>query len=242
MPVHGFTQHLVAIWLFTMAACLPPAALALSENGPAAADQDISATEEEEAIRWVMMEGAQSMIDTLGQENGFYKDPKYRIPMPEQYRKLEKVLRRIGGAKYADAFLLSLNKTAENSIAEGGPLITNMISEMPVENRNSLINGSNGPIGNYFHGKAATVLLGQFSPIIAKHADKAGLISSMKVMLEKARFVKALHKAKVKLDRMILEHAINLITIAIKLQENRIKSDPLARTNPVVQKVFGRAF
>jgi len=127
MPVHGFTQHLVAIWLFTMAACLPPAALALSENGPAAADQEISDAEEEEAIRWVMMEGAQSMIDTLGQENGFYKDPKYRIPMPEQYRKLEKVLRRIGGAKYADAFLLSLNRTAENAVAEGGPLISSAI-------------------------------------------------------------------------------------------------------------------
>jgi hypothetical protein len=162
--------------------------------------------------------------------------------MPEQYRKLEKALRRMGGAKYAEAFLLSLNRTAENAIAEGGPLITSMISEMPIKDRTSLINSSNGSIGNYFHGKGATVLLGQFSPIIAKQADKVGLISSMNVMQEKARFVKALHKAKVKLERMILEHALSLITAAIKLQENRIKSNASARTNPVVQKVFGRTF
>jgi hypothetical protein len=238
--VHRFTQQLVATGLYLAIACSPAVAFALTDDGLDAVDQPVSAAEEDEAIRWVMVQGAQSMIDRLGQENGLYSDPRYRIPMPEQYRKMEKVLRRVGGAKYADAFLLALNRTAEQAIAEGGPLIIDTINTMPIEDRQSLINGSSGSIGNYFNSKAATILLSQFSPLIAKHADKVGLLDTMDEMLEKARFVKAIHEAKTKLDRMILEHVVLLITAAIKLEEDRIKTNPWSITNPLLQKVFGK--
>lgn len=238
--MRGFTQQLVAIGLYLAIACSPAVAVVPGEDGQDAVELPVSAAEEEEAIRWIMVEGAQSMIDRLGQENGLYKDPRYRIPMPEQYRKLETVLRRLGGARYADAFLLALNRTAERAIAEGGSLIVETIKTMPIENRQSLINGSNGAIGNYFHNKAATVLLSQFSPIIAKHADKVGLMDTMDEMLEKARFVKTIHKFKTKIDQMILKHVVLLITAAIKLEEDRIKTNPWSITNPLLQKVFGK--
>jgi hypothetical protein len=238
--VHGFIQQFAAIGLCLAVAWSPAVAVAPSEDGLDAVDPPVSAAEQDEAIRWVMVEGAQSMIDRLGQENGLYSDPRYRIPMPEQYRKMEKVLRRVGGAKYADAFLLALNRTAEQAIAEGGPLIIDTINTMPIEDRQSLINGSSGSIGNYFNSKAATILLSQFSPLIAKHADKVGLLDTMDEMLERARFVKTIHKFKTKIDRLILEHVVLLISAAIKLEEDRIKTDPWSITNPLLQKVFGK--
>ena len=64
-----------------------------------------------EALTKGITKGAQSASRT----DGYFKNPKIRIPLPPELENVERTLRQIGLGKEVDNFILTLNRGAENA-------------------------------------------------------------------------------------------------------------------------------
>mgnify|MGYP003573135791 CR=1 FL=1 len=59
--------------------------------------------------------GTGNAVQTVSQTNGYFKNPKIRIPLPENVTKVEKLLRATGFGGQVDQFELSMNRAAERA-------------------------------------------------------------------------------------------------------------------------------
>ncbi|MGE5583319.1 MAG: DUF4197 domain-containing protein, partial [Bacillota bacterium] len=59
--------------------------------------------------------GSENAVNSSGKVDGFFGNPKIKIPMPEKLQKVEQGLRKVGAGKMADDFILSMNRAAEQA-------------------------------------------------------------------------------------------------------------------------------
>lgn len=76
-----------------------------------------------QAERERLLRNAEQALARLGRTGGYYNDPRVRIGMPPALREAEKLLRRLGGKKETEAFILAMNQTAETLMAQAAPLV-----------------------------------------------------------------------------------------------------------------------
>lgn len=81
---------------------------------PAAAGiADISNTDATNGLRQALTDGTAAAIQLLGKENGYFANPKVKIPLPPALKQVESGLRMMGMKKKADELVLSMNRAAE---------------------------------------------------------------------------------------------------------------------------------
>jgi hypothetical protein len=66
-------------------------------------------------LKQALEQGTGRAVQALGRSDGFFADARVRIPVPERLRAVEKGMRRLGQERYADEFILSLNRAAQGS-------------------------------------------------------------------------------------------------------------------------------
>ena len=63
--------------------------------------------------------GTGKAVETVSAPDGFYNNPKIKIPLPGAVQKVEKALRLVGYGETVDAFELSMNRAAEKATPQG---------------------------------------------------------------------------------------------------------------------------
>ena len=95
-----------------------PAALAWSQ--PAAAQLDrISNKEAVAALKAALDKGARQAVSSLGRTDGFFGNPRGKIPLPESLQKAEGGMRRLGMGRYADELGLTMNRAGVTRLCRG---------------------------------------------------------------------------------------------------------------------------
>ena len=69
-------------------------------------------------LKEALSNGTQSAINNLGRTDGFFKNPKVRIPMPESLEKVEKALRKLKQDKTADELETYKDKEATGILTQ----------------------------------------------------------------------------------------------------------------------------
>lgn len=64
-----------------------------------------------EGLKEALQVGTGNAVEIASQLNGYYQNPKIRIPLPGAVQKIEGVLRTVGYGNQVDAFELSMNRT-----------------------------------------------------------------------------------------------------------------------------------
>jgi hypothetical protein len=86
--------------------------------------------------------GAKNGVTNVSKVDGYFGNQLIKIPMPENIKRTEKVLRKVGFHKEADAFILSMNKAAEKAAPQALSIFTDAVKEMTIPDAVKILHGN----------------------------------------------------------------------------------------------------
>jgi hypothetical protein len=225
-------------------------------------EREVSEEEITEALKDALKLGVRESVTTLGKENGFYKSEEFKIEMPEGNGKLVELFLEVGGQKKIDAFILSMNRSAEKAIPETLDIFIKAIVNMSVNDAKNILMGGENSATLYFKENTESALISVITPVIKKAMEEANVETTYKILhetylqldslLSKNETVNTIlsffsevtkiEKPKMLTYNEVIEHVLHKSLFALfKTVENReikIREDVRERTTELLQRVF----
>lgn len=213
----------------------PSSSSAVSAAASALSDEDVV-----KGLKEALSKGAKQAVADLGKDGGYLNNLDVKIPLPDELKKVEKLLRGLGQEKYADQFVATLNHAAEKAVPEAAVLLSDSISQMSLADAKAILKGPEDAATQYFRKTSEAKLKERFLPIVQTATDQAGVTSAYKKLIQKAGpAAKLLGNEATDLDGYVEGRAVDGLFRMIAAEEKRIRADPLARTTDLLKKVFG---
>ena len=191
-------------------------------------------------LKEALSNGTQSAINNLGRTDGFFKNPKVRIPMPESLEKVEKTLRKLKQDKTVDEFILSMNRAAEQAVPEAASIFSDTIRSMSFDDTRDILQGPEDAATQYFKHYSGARIEEKMLPIVKKSTNAAGITAKYKNMVDKMGTLSSLvDKKSLDIDRYVTRKALEGLFKMLAAEEKLIRNDPAARTTTLLKKVFG---
>jgi hypothetical protein len=210
-----------------------------SAGGRESGRVDLDPEAQVQAIHQAMGQAADRAINTLGRPDGYYGNPKVRIPLPESLSRLERGMRRLGLERYIDEVSLSMNRAAEAAVPVAKPVLLAAVREISPGDAMGIIRGDADAATRYFREHTEAQLAVRLKPIVAEATARAGVTASYKRLLKKAAFLdKSADAAHLDLDAYVTREALAGLYLMMAEEERRIRHDPLARTTDLLKKAF----
>jgi hypothetical protein len=189
-------------------------------------------------LKEALTQGISKGADALSQADGYFKNPKIKIPFPPDAQKMEKSLRDIGMGKDVDEFILTLNRGAEDAAKQAKPIFVDAIKKMTITDVMTILKGQPDAATQYLKKTTNAQLQAQFKPVIKASLDKVGATKHYKDLAtayDKIPFVK---KVNPDLEAYTTDLAIQGLFYTIAQEEKEIRANPVARTTDLMKKVF----
>lgn len=206
--------------------------------------------------------GTKYAINTLGGE-GFLKSSLVKIPLPKSLQSVASLASKVGGEKYVNDFVKTLNMAAGEAVPKTAPIFSKAIQSMSVKDATKLINGEKNSITSYFKTKTSTQLVEVVKPIVEKAtasndltryytalvgASKGGSSLVDGELLSKAKGVASafgvgedtLPMSGEDLNTYVTRKTIDGMFTMIAKEEEKIRANPLSYSSGLIQKVFGK--
>jgi hypothetical protein len=227
------------IFFLVLAGCLPLEQLA--RESPDLTGSNPTKNEVATALRQALEQGVRRSVAQLGRTDGFYADNQVRIPLPADLQKAEKLLRKLGQGKYADQFVLSLNRAAEQAVPEAVNILTDAVRRMTIQDAVSIVRGSDNAATEYFRNASGATLTARFKPIVGNATRAVGVTKAYKTMLQKTGGLaeQFLSPEALDLDGYITARAVDALFLYIAAEEAKLRRDPLSRSTELLREVFG---
>jgi hypothetical protein len=210
-------------------------------------------------LKQALKKGVSYGIKTLGSKDGYLKH--FKIPLPKNLQKGEKIIRKLGGGKMADDLINSMNKAATQAAPKTAKIFLSAIDKLTIKDSKKILMGSNNEATKYFEKHTTKSLASMIKPIVkqsmkdnkvATYYDKANGFynSKAKGYLQNNKITSLAKKFGVnkyipqssdtKLDDYVTKKAIAGLFKMIATKEKDIRKNPIAQTTSLLKKVFGK--
>jgi Protein of unknown function (DUF4197) len=214
--------------------------LSLLLSAASAADlSGFTKTDATTALRTALTQGATKAVASLGQTDGFFKNPEVKIPLPPALSKAAKTMRRFGLGDQADQLELTMNRAAEAAVPEAKTLVVGAVKSMSVEDAKGILTGGDDAATQYFRRKTQDAIAAKFKPIVAAQTQKVGVTRNYNALAGKAVEFGLLDSKEANLDDYVTQQALDGLYKMIAQEELAIRKDPLGQSSKLLQKVFG---
>jgi hypothetical protein len=200
---------------------------------------DFTASDTRAALRGALEQGADAAVRTLGQTDGFWGDERVRIPLPEWLQQAEPTLRLFGRGQEIDELKLTLNRAAEQAVAEARALLVNAVRNLSVQDARSILTGGDDAVTQFFISKTRTPLTERFLPIVARVTNRIGLARRYNRIASQAQSFGLLQPEEASVETFVTARALDGLYLMIGEEEKKIRRDPIGATRDIVRRVFG---
>jgi hypothetical protein len=183
--------------------------------------------------------GAANAIEKVSTINGYYKNPKIKIPLPERVQKVEKLLRGAGYGAQVDSFELSMNRAAEKAAPKAKTLFWDAIKGMTFSDAKRILKGRDNEATLYFKDKTFSRLHEIFKPIVHNAMHQVGVTRTYQNLDAKARNIPFAERLSFDLDQYVTGRALDGLFLMLAEEEAKIRRDPAARVTDLLKRVFG---
>jgi len=183
--------------------------------------------------------GTGNAVQIVSKVDGYYKNPKIRIPLPETVQKTEKILRAAGYGSKVDEFELSMNRAAEKAAPQAKGLFVDAIKQMTFTDAKKILNGRENEATLYFKEKTSPRLKEVSKPIVHQAMGDVGATKSYQNLEQSARSVPFAGSLAFDLDQYVTDQALDGLFLMVAEEEKKIRRDPMARSTDLLKKVFG---
>lgn len=189
-------------------------------------------------LRQALEQGSARAVQELGRNGGFWSRPMLRIPIPDNLKKVEAGLRRLGQGRLVDDFARSLNRAAEQATPAARAIFVEAIRRMTVRDAVAILRGPPDAATRYFRRNTEAELAASFKPIVARSTQSVGVTSFYKRVVDRAAVLGVVDTQRFDIDAYVTHKALDGLFRRVADEERRIREDPAARTTELLRKVF----
>jgi len=227
---------LVGRTLFSLIA----AASLFASSHPAAQSLDqLSGRDATAGLKAALDRGAAAAVTSLGRTDGFWANPKVRIPLPEHLQRARTALRFMGKGDEVNALELAVNRAAEQAVPQAKTLLTNAVKSMSVDDAKQILRGGDDSVTQFFKAKTASDLAERFLPIVRKVTDKSGLAQQYNTLAGQGAALGLVKPEQATVERYVTQKALDGLYTMIAEEERKIRANPIAAGSDIIRKVFG---
>ncbi len=199
-------------------------------------------------------EGIAKAVSTLGAENGFYNDAVLKLMLPPEAKPIVDNIRLIpGGQALVNKTVLSLNRTAEDAVKSARPIFIDAISKMSINDAMGILFGKENAATEYLRKATYPQLKVAFAPKVKASLSKplvanVSTIQTWNTLSSGYNSVagstmgsmSGLKKVNVNIEDYVTEKALDALFVKVAAEEKAIRTNPAARVNDLLKKVFGQ--
>ncbi len=189
-------------------------------------------------LKEALNNGISKQVTKLTAVDGFYRNEAVKILLPEELRKVDSGLRRIGLSSLADEGLKVLNRAAEDAVKEATPIFVDAVRNMTFMDAKSILMGNESSATNYLQNSTSTALYGKFNPVIKNSFTKVGADKVWSNIITKYNSIPLVNKVNPDLTDYVTNQAMNGVFKMVAVEEKNIRTNLSSRTSVLLQKVF----
>ena len=241
-----FTPQLIRITLlsliiFSFSGCQSSAQLTQILEKAGQVTGNPTTSEITSGLKEALEKGTGISADRLSLENGYLGNLDVKILFPEEAKKVEQSLRKLGLGNLCDQVITSLNRAAEDAAQEAKPIFTDAIKQMSFQDVQQILLGENNAASTYFQRTTTQSLSEKFTPVIDQSLKKVNATKYWGDVMSRYNQIPLVKPVNTNLTAYVTEKAIQGLFVEIAKEELKIRQQVGARTSPLLQKVFGFA-
>lgn len=190
-------------------------------------------------LKDALVQAGAAAVGKLGVEDGFYKNPQVRIPLPESLKSVEKGMRVLGMGRQADDLVLRMNRAAEAAVPEAKTLLVDAVKNMSVQDAKAILSGPDDAATQYFRKHTAAPLAAKFLPVVQKATADLQLARYYNRFADAGVKYGLLQKDQADLDAYVTHEALDGLYLMMAEEEKAIRKDPLGASTHLIKKAFG---
>lgn len=202
-------------------------------------DAPLTTTEVANGLKEALVKGISNGSDMASQLDGYFKNPKIKIPFPSEVKKVEDKLRQIGLGGEVDKFVMTLNRGAEDAAKEAKPIFIAAIKQMTIQDAWAILRGSDNAATEYLKRTTSSLLYDKFKPVIQNSLNKVNATKYYGDIVTRYNKIPLVEKVNPDLTDYATNKAMDGLFLLIAEEEKKIRLDPVARTTELLKKVFG---
>lgn len=199
---------------------------------------DLSTAEVTAGLKEALVKGAREGADQASRENGYFGNPRIKIPFPPEIEEVATRLRQIGLGSEVDKFVLTLNRGAEEAAREAAPIFVNAITSMTIQEAWTILKGDQHEATDYLRQKTSADLQAAFSPVMERALDKVNATRYYEDIITTYNKIPLVDDVNPDLNAYATEKAIEGLFTLIADEEEKIRENPAERTTELLRKVF----
>ena len=198
--------------------------------------------------------GTQNATGLLSATDGYFGDAAVKILLPEEAQVITKNISRLpGGDALVEKVVLSINRAAEEAAKEAAPIFIEAVKTMTITDAMAILGGGKNAATEYFRTKTKNNLVALYAPKISNAIDQKlvgdlsaqsswNLLTGKWNQLAKSPLgaMASLTPVETNLSQYLTEKAIDGLFLKIALEEEQIRTNPAARVNNLLRRVFGQ--
>jgi hypothetical protein len=203
--------------------------------------QDLSGISNQEAstgLKDALAQGAGKAVELLGRQDGFFANPKVKIPLPDNLRRVESGLRLIGMRRQADELVLTMNRAAESAVPEAKALLIDAVRKMSLQDAKGILTGGDTAATEYFRRATSAQLTERFLPIVTAWTSKVGLAEKYNSIVDRGAQLGLVGKDE-HIENYVTAKTLDGLYLIIGEQERAIRQNPVGAATNIAKKVFG---
>jgi len=198
----------------------------------------LSEDEIAQGLKEALIKGIEKGADLASQVDGYFGNPKIKLPFPPDAQKVETTLRNMGMGEDVDRFILTLNRGAEKAASESKDIFIQAIKAMTINDAVNILKGEEDAATQFLKRTTSDKLFEKFLPVIRKALEEVNATKYYSDLVNTYNKVPLVKKVDPNLDEYATNKAIDGLFYLIAQEEARIRKDPLARTTDILKKVF----
>jgi hypothetical protein len=190
-------------------------------------------------LKEALSKGVETGVAIVTKQDGYFGNPKIKIPFPPEAQAVESKLRSIGMNKEVDDVVLSINRAAEDAAKEAKPIFVDAIRALTFQDAINLIRGDQDAATRFLERTTSASLTAKFKPIISASLDKVSATKHWETVTTAYNKIPLVKRVNPNLEDYVTERALIGLFFMVEQEEVKIRKDPAARTSDILRKAFG---
>ncbi len=209
------------------------------ESASSQTPSPLSDTEIGSGLKEALRVGSETVVSQLGKTDGFNADSLIHIPLPENFETVRKALGKVGYSNMLDDLELKLNRAAEMATPKAKELFGKAITEMSIEDVQTIYKGPEDSATQYFRGKMTPELTKEMTPVVEESLSQVGAVQAYDEVMGKYKSIPFMPDVKEDLNGYVVEKGMDGIFYYLAQEEAAIRSEPLKQTTTLLKRLFG---
>lgn len=199
----------------------------------------LSSSDASAGLKAALDQGVTSAVATLGRTDGFWSDPKVRIPLPENLQRVRGIMKLMGKGREVDELERAINRAAEEAVPQSRQLLTSAIRSMTVDDAKRILTGGDDSVTQFFKARTEPQLVQRFLPVVSQVTAQNGLARQYNSLAGQASQFGLLKAEDATIERYVTQKALDGLYFMVAEEEKKIRNDPVGTASSILKKVFG---